>query len=179
MKKKIIGRTREYARLDKCMREETAQLVLVYGRRRVGKTFLINQYYGNSFSFKLTGAYNKPKVDQLQAFINELNRKSHKKIPTPTNWTDAFELLREYIEEQDPEKKCVVFFINRLIIIFVSVQFQIGQTMSIAYKSSPSADLKIKTVDGNLYYKLKKKRSRLKKMERYIEILMYLLIIYI
>ena len=65
---------------------------------------------GNSFSFKLTGAYNKPKVDQLQAFINELNRKTHKKTPAPSNWTDAFELLREYIEGQDPEQKCVVFF---------------------------------------------------------------------
>ena len=80
MKKKIIGRTKEYARLNKCMREDVAQLVLVYGRRRVGKTFLINQYYRNSFSFKLTGAYNKPKVDQLHAFISELNRKTHKKM---------------------------------------------------------------------------------------------------
>ncbi len=110
MKKKIIGRTREYTRLDKCMREDIAQLVLVYGRRRVGKTFLINQYFGNTFAFKLTGAYNKPKTDQLEAFINELNRKTHRKIPAPKNWTDAFELLREYIESLDPEKKCVVFF---------------------------------------------------------------------
>ena len=110
MKKKIIGRTREYTRLDKCMREDIAQLVLVYGRRRVGKTFLINQYFGNTFAFKLTGAYNKPKTDQLEAFINELNRKTHKKMPAPKNWMEAFELLREYIESLDPEKKCVVFF---------------------------------------------------------------------
>lgn len=110
MKKKIIGRTKEYARLDKCMREETAQLVLVYGRRRVGKTFLINQYFANAFSFKLTGAYNKPKTDQLQAFISEHNRKTHKKLKAPSTWTQAFEMLREYIEDQDPDKKCVVFF---------------------------------------------------------------------
>ena len=58
----------------------------------------------------MTGAYNKPKTDQLQAFINELNRKTHKKTPVPSNWTDAFELLREYIEGKDPEQKCVVFF---------------------------------------------------------------------
>ena len=100
----------EFARLDKCMREETAQLVLVYGRRRVGKTFLINQYFKNVFSFKLTGTYYKPKTDQLQAFISELNRKSHKKLKAPSTWTQAFEMLREYIEDQDPEKKCVVFF---------------------------------------------------------------------
>ena len=92
------------------MREDIAQLVLVYGRRRVGKTFLINQYFRNAFSFKLTGAYNKPKTDQLQAFINELNRKTHRKMSAPKSWTDAFELLREYIQNLDPRKKCVVFF---------------------------------------------------------------------
>ncbi len=110
MKKKIIGRTKEYARLDKCMREETAQLVMVYGRRRVGKTFLINQYFENSFSFKLTGAYNRPKSVQLQAFTSELNRKTHKNNTVPSTWTEAFEMLRAYIEKQDPDKKCVIFF---------------------------------------------------------------------
>jgi len=110
MKRKIIGRTKEIARLDKCMREDVAQLVLVYGRRRVGKTFLINQYYGNSFSFKLTGAYNKTKADQLNAFVYELNRKTHKKMGAPSSWVQAFEMLREYIETRDPEKKCVIFF---------------------------------------------------------------------
>ncbi len=110
MRKKIIGRTKEYTRLDKCMREDVAQLVLVYGRRRVGKTFLINQYYGNSFGFKLTGAYNKPKAEQLHAFISELNRKTHKKMEAPSSWVQAFEMLREYIEAQDPNQKCVIFF---------------------------------------------------------------------
>lgn len=110
MKKKLIGRIKEYARLDKCMREDTAQLVLVYGRRRVGKTFLINQYFRNSFSFKLTGAYDKPKADQLHAFVTELNRKTHKDNKEPSSWMQAFEMLREYIEIQDPDKKCVIFF---------------------------------------------------------------------
>lgn len=110
MKKKIIGRKKEYARLDKCMLEETAQLVLVYGRRRVGKTFLINQYFENTFSFKLTGAYNKPKTNQLHAFISEYNRKTHNKLKAPSTWTQAFEMLREYIENQDFDKKCVIFF---------------------------------------------------------------------
>ena len=110
MKKKIVGRTKEYARLDKCMREEIAQLILVYGRRRVGKTFLINQYFGKSFCFKLTGAYNKPKAEQLQAFVNELNRRSHGKATPPSSWAEAFEMLREYIDNQKSDEKCVVFF---------------------------------------------------------------------
>ena len=79
MKKKIIGRTKEYARLDKCMREDVAQLVLVYGRRRVGKTFLINQYYGNSFGFKLTGAYLSRKlISCMLLFLNSTAKHTKK-----------------------------------------------------------------------------------------------------
>ncbi len=110
MKKKPIGRNKEYARLHKCMREDTAQLILVYGRRRVGKTFLINQYFENNYYFKLTGVYNSPKADQLQAFIAEYNRKTHRKEAAPSNWLQAFEMLREYIENCNRDEKCVVFF---------------------------------------------------------------------
>ena len=68
MDKIVIGRKEEYKRLDKCMREFTSQLVIVYGRRRVGKTFLINQYFNDTYAFKLTGAYSEPKEVQLEAF---------------------------------------------------------------------------------------------------------------
>lgn len=110
MKKNIIGRLKEYERLNKCMREDTAQLVLVYGRRRVGKTFLINQYYNNSFDFKLTGSFNKPKPVQLQAFVSELNRRTRKKNTVPADWTQAFEMLRDYIDGRVSKEKIVVFF---------------------------------------------------------------------
>lgn len=110
MKKKIIGRRKEYARLDKCMRENSAQLIIVYGRRRVGKTYLINQYFNNTFQFKLTGAYGEPKTAQLHAFASELIRKSHIKVDTPKAWSQAFELLRKYIERLPTNEKCVVFF---------------------------------------------------------------------
>lgn len=110
MKKKIIGRINEYERLNKCMREDTAQLILVYGRRRVGKTFLINHYFKNSFDFKLTGAYNKPKADQLQVFVSELNRKTNGKNKAPVDWTEAFELLRGYIDSKASKDKIIVFF---------------------------------------------------------------------
>ena len=110
MKKSIIGRKKEYLRLDKCMRDDTAQLVIVYGRRRVGKTFLINQYFGNAFDFKLTGAYGEPKAVQLNSFASELSRKSRKKKIIPKSWTEAFEMLRDYIEGKESSEKCVVFF---------------------------------------------------------------------
>lgn len=110
MKTAIIGRKQECARLDKCMREGNSQLVIVYGRRRVGKTFLINEYFHNRFAFKLTGAYGESKAVQLESFTVELNRKTHQKNKIPQNWRRAFEMLREYIESLPRNEKCIVFF---------------------------------------------------------------------
>ena len=83
MKKKnnIIGRSEECKRLDRCMRSNSAQLVVVYGRRRVGKTFLINEFFENKFAFKLTGVYGQKRKEQLQNFTAELNRRSNNNIP--------------------------------------------------------------------------------------------------
>ncbi|MCR5047623.1 MAG: hypothetical protein K6A37_01530 [Saccharofermentans sp.] len=52
-KTKIIGRVDECSRLKECMDADSAQLIFVYGRRRVVKTFLINQFFNNTFAFKL------------------------------------------------------------------------------------------------------------------------------
>ena len=95
MNKILIGRKEEYQRLDKCMREAISQLVIVYGRRRVGKTFLINQYFNDTFSFKLTGSYNEPKTTQLESFAEELYRRTGVEKETPKNWRQAFRVPRE------------------------------------------------------------------------------------
>ena len=65
----LIGREKEIKRLTKVMKEKEAQLVIVYGRRRVGKTFLVNEFFENKFDFKFTGAYNRPRQEQLKNFI--------------------------------------------------------------------------------------------------------------
>ena len=108
--KNIIGRTIECDRLEGCMESDNAQLIIVYGRRRVGKTFLINEFFSNKFAFKLTGTYGQDKGVQLQNFITELNRKTRKKHKVPSDWYQAFELMREYLESLDDGKKQVVFF---------------------------------------------------------------------
>lgn len=108
-RKNIIGRIEECERLDRCMRSNSAQLVVVYGRRRVGKTYLINEYFENMFAFKLTGVYGQKRKEQLQNFTAELNRKAAKKYSVPKDWIQAFEYLREYIETLDNDKKQVMF----------------------------------------------------------------------
>ncbi len=107
---KIFGRAGEIKRLDRCMGESEAQLVLVYGRRRVGKTYLINEYFDNRFDFKFTGTYDQPREVQLENFSRELNRQSGSERDVPSDWTEAFYLLRDYLETRTQSGKCVVFF---------------------------------------------------------------------
>ncbi len=107
---RIFGRQDEVKRLDRCMAENEAQLVLVYGRRRVGKTFLINEYFDNRFDFKFTGTYDQPRDVQLANFSRELNRQSGSDKGVPSDWTEAFYSLRDYLETRTKAGKCVVFF---------------------------------------------------------------------
>lgn len=51
----IVGRKKEIELIDEVLEKQTAQSVAIYGRRRVGKTYLINEYFNNTFSFKVTG----------------------------------------------------------------------------------------------------------------------------
>ena len=52
----LVARTEEIRRIRSCMNETTAQLIILYGRRRVGKTYLINELFEGRFDFKITGA---------------------------------------------------------------------------------------------------------------------------
>ncbi len=109
MEGKIIGREEECRRLTHCMQEKQAQLILVYGRRRVGKTYLIEQFFRLRFAFRFTGMYKEPKSVQLQYFTEEL--RSHITVPkTPKNWMEAFRLLYQYLQTLPENEKQVVFF---------------------------------------------------------------------
>ena len=110
MRERVIGRNEEWQRLEECRCSEFAQLVIVYGRRRVGKTFLINEFFDNKFAFKLTGAYGKPKGYQLRNFSSEFVRRTGKERDIPNDWIHAFEYLREYLENKPLNEKQIVFF---------------------------------------------------------------------
>lgn len=109
-KELIIGREHEIQLLDDCCDSRESQLVIVYGRRRVGKSFLINQYFDNRFDFKLVGDNRLSKSEQLYNFYDELHRHKKKEVKVPESWREAFFLLRDYLEELDANRKNVVFF---------------------------------------------------------------------
>ena len=107
--KLIIGREKEIRQLEKCLASKESQLVILYGRRRVGKTFLVNQTFGGQFTFKLVGDYTLKKDGQLNNFHEELRRKGGT-APVPKDWQEAFYQLRDYLDGLDDGKKHVVFF---------------------------------------------------------------------
>ncbi len=64
----LIGRKEEVKRLKSYLISRKSEFVAVYGRRRVGKTFLIRKAYNNDFSFQLTGLANVSMKQQLSQF---------------------------------------------------------------------------------------------------------------
>ena len=105
----FIGRSREIERLQQCMDSKQAQLVVVYGRRRVGKTFLIESFFEKNFVFSFTGAYQQPKSVQLMNFADEIRFQTGMDIKVPKSWREAFGELRQYISSLDSKDKHVVF----------------------------------------------------------------------
>ena len=106
----IIGRVDELKTLDNCYKSKESQLIIVYGRRRVGKTFLINHAFENKFTFKFTGVYKQSKSVQLINFTNELNRLDGKERKAISDWSSAFNELRSYLDSFTDNQKLIVFF---------------------------------------------------------------------
>ena len=77
--------------------KEDAQLVAVYGRRRVGKTYLVRQTLGKRMLFQHTGLYHTKLSEQLDAFRDSLLRHGAKTVPKLANWREAFNALTDLI----------------------------------------------------------------------------------
>ena len=107
---KLIGREYENKELDRCIKNTDSQLIVVYGRRRIGKTYLITNYFNNSFCFSLTGIYNQPAHIQLFNFISEYNERTGSDLEPAKNWMESFLLLKKYIGSLPENEKQVVFF---------------------------------------------------------------------
>lgn len=111
---KIIGRQYELSEFEKIKSSSKSEFVAVYGRRRVGKTFLIRHAFHNDFTFHFTGLANAKLDDQLKNFYTQLSKKHtfKKGIVPAANWLEAFEHLIDYLSKQRTKKKTI--FIDEL-----------------------------------------------------------------
>ena len=105
----IIGREAEREILRQRIESNAPELIAIYGRRRIGKTFLVRQYFNDTFSFYSTGIYQGSMKEQLGEFRRQLEHYSGHKWKVAKNWFDAFAQLREYLESLDGNKPIIVF----------------------------------------------------------------------
>lgn len=104
----LIGRNYERQQLLNLCEKEESQFCAVYGRRRVGKTFLIRETFNNQFAFTHTGSYGLPREEQLEEFRLSL-KKYGLKIPKLKNWRAAFHALEDLLENSSDNNKKIVF----------------------------------------------------------------------
>lgn len=108
----IIGRKKEIQELQRIHDKSEASLVVVYGRRRVGKTYLVNQMFANKgFAFKVTGLYDQTKRTQLKNFTMAMRESfGNKELEIPAEWLDAFAMLKDCLISTYTGKRRVLFF---------------------------------------------------------------------
>jgi len=104
----IIGRKTEQKRLKDLLKSNQSEFVAVYGRRRVGKTFLIRETFKYKFTFEHTGILDARLPEQLKEFHESIQKQGLDHCPEPKTWYDAFHLLEKLLE-QSTEKKKIVF----------------------------------------------------------------------
>ena len=108
----MIGRQKEKQQLQNAIDRSEAQFIAVYGRRRVGKTYLVREFFGNEFCFYHTGVANVDTEEQLLNFRDSLVKYGYERCPAIKSWREAFLALEKVIENGKPGKKIV--FIDEL-----------------------------------------------------------------
>ena len=107
MADKLIGRSMEQEELLDLFHSGRPEFVAVFGRRRVGKTFLVNSLFKKEYAFKLTAVLDNNKSEQLRNFADALSEFGQKDVQIPTDWFSAFKQLRELLENSNRKRKVV------------------------------------------------------------------------
>lgn len=106
----IVGRHREIEIFNKYYKSANSEFIAVYGRRRVGKTFLIRTVFDQKFTFQLTGIGNATLKQQLTNFHLSIQKKDPTASFLPaTSWIEAFQQLISFLEKNSDSKKIVFF----------------------------------------------------------------------
>lgn len=108
----LIGREIEKRTLLGLLDSEQSEFVAVYGRRRVGKTYLVREAFNYEFSFQHTGLLDAPLKEQLSEFRESLYAAGMGKCAMPRTWSEAFRLLQRHLSSCPDGKK--VIFIDEL-----------------------------------------------------------------
>lgn len=108
----IVGREKEIKKLQELYNSDSAELVAVYGRRRVGKTFLVDNAFEDRIFFRHAGLSpieGNTMHEQLVHFYRSLKLSGWNKDVVPSSWLEAFYMLEDLIEQYADRKKIVIF----------------------------------------------------------------------
>ncbi len=108
MNENIIGRGYEIKRLEKFYNSPKSEFITIYGRRRVGKTYLINQFFKDRFAFDASGIIDGSKEAQFYSFYDSLTKYGYEG-EQPKNWFEMFSALSKLLEKQTKNERKVVF----------------------------------------------------------------------
>ncbi len=108
----FIGRKKELQLLHEIQNDDSSHFVAIYGRRRVGKTFLIREAFGYRFAFQHAGLSEGGMKEQIFAFVSSLKDAGYEVKKQPKNWLEAFEYLKDLIRKSSEKKK--IIFIDEL-----------------------------------------------------------------
>jgi len=108
----IIGRKYEQRTIQNYVDSDKAELIAVYGRRRVGKTYLVKTFFHNDFAFAFTGLYNVTRAVHLEQFRKSLERYSGHTVKRPKDWFEAFDALQSYLDTLHKER--IIVFLDEI-----------------------------------------------------------------
>ncbi|MDR0490786.1 MAG: ATP-binding protein [Oscillospiraceae bacterium] len=103
----IVGRKAEIRELERFYDSGRPELVIVYGRRRVGKTYLIREHFENNFAFYYTGVVDVSNAVNLGNFDKAIREHGGESKAASKNWSDAFEKLKTLLQKLSGERKVV------------------------------------------------------------------------
>ena len=114
MLRQIVGRIQEQEVLSNTLNSHRSELVAVYGRRRIGKTYLIREFFGDRITFGFTGLSSGTRAVQIKNFMLKLNEVTSlfKKEKQPDDWLEAFSYLKIFLKKNKQTKKKKVLFID-------------------------------------------------------------------
>ena len=106
----MIGRKQEKKTLQHILDKKKSSFVAVTGRRRIGKSYLIDNFFEKNLCFRVTGIQNATLQKQIRNFADRISAFSKNPIPTnPNNWQEVFFHLRWYLSSLDKKTKQVIF----------------------------------------------------------------------
>lgn len=109
-KKGLVGRKKEIQQITNIVKNSKSDFLAIYGRRRVGKTFLIREVFNYQFDFHISGLAHADTKKQLFNFHTCLSSQSSLYFEKePDNWLIAFQRLIQHLELQEHKKKKIVF----------------------------------------------------------------------